>query len=272
MSGAVQACLADPCPQLKSDKAKVEALQVDAQLADAVYEPDPSKRQLPPAYREIRDKQSLMEMGLLPRQLEPQDSDFRAAVFQSDDGRTVVAFKGTTPTSLEDWKNNAQQEMFAKSSYYTEAQKISFAMKQSGTTPEFTGHSLGGGLASAAARRSGANASTFNAAGLNPNTLVGRESGGTIDRVYVKGDIVTGVQIGPASRAASDKDWALDPPKGIGNAIVRGLITGVGAVVGGPLGALATRGITLHSMGSVHKSLADKQQAISQEIALKCGP
>ncbi|NNE58293.1 MAG: DUF2974 domain-containing protein [Hellea sp.] len=286
MSTAVQSCPLDPCPQLSADKLRVAELQDEAKLAGAVYD-DPEARKLPEGYSEIRKEKELNEMGLSMKDLEPEDSGFRAAVFKKKDGKVVVAFKGTTMTSLEDWKNNAAQELKGKSDYYTRAQAISYELMESKVdNVSFTGHSLGGGLASAAARRSGKSASTFNAAGLNPKTLEDRPGGGHIDRVYVKGDIVTSIQIGPASKAASDKDWAIDPPKGIGARVKRALATGVGKLVGGwlggfagPIGAkvgsagggAAARGVMLHLMDSVDDSLQQKMESLQKEHSEKCG-
>ena len=280
MSTAVQQCPINPCAQLRADRAKLAQLSDDAMLSSAVYEPDPSKRVLPEGYREIRDPDELNEMGLTLNDLEPSDSGFRSAVFQGPDGRNVVAFKGTTFTSYEDWKNNAQQEVAGESDYYTRAQDIGYAIQESDVPNiSYTGHSLGGGLSSAAARRTGGNASTFNAAGLNPDTLQDRPGGGHIDRVYVKGDIVSGIQVGPASRAASDKDWALDPPQGIGARIKRAIGAGVGgflgSLIGGNIGAVggaaAVRGVMLHGMDAVHTSMAQKMASLNAEIEAKCG-
>ena len=297
-SAAVQGCPIR-CAQMRSELARLGEIQNEHRLSEAVYERDDAKRAAMlegTGFTEVTDEGELNAMGLTTGDLKPTDSNFRAGVFRNDEGRTVVAFKGTDFTNLEDWKNNVSQDMRGKADYYTRAQDIAFSMQQSGAEPSFTGHSLGGGLASAAARRTGANASTFNAAGLNPNTLVGRTPGGNIDRVYVKGDIVTGIQTGPLSNAASDKDWALDPPRGVGNWIKRNLAGGAGGLVGAIVGALgggaaagpggaaagggaggvggakAARGVILHLNDAIRQSLTDEHERRSNEIAQKCGP
>ena len=64
---------------------------------------------------------------------------------------------------------------------------------------DLTGHSLGGGLASAASQASGAGATTFNAAGLNSETLPmygAAPRASAITNYRVDGDILTGVQEG----------------------------------------------------------------------------
>ncbi len=284
---------------MRADLARLKELQNEHRLSEAVYERDDAKRAemlRGTGYTEVTDEAALNEMGLTTQDLKPTDSNFRAGVFENAQGEKVVAFKGTDFTSLEDWKNNIGQDLQGGSDYYSRAQYIALAMHQNGAQPSFTGHSLGGGLASAAARRIGANASTFNAAGLNPDTLVGRMAGGHIDRVYVKGDIVTGIQVGPVSKAASDKDWALDPPSGIGNWIKRSLAGGTGGFLGGlgggaaggavagpggawvgsragsAAGSKTARGVVLHLNSAIKQSLIDEHDRLEEETEQKCGP
>lgn len=298
-SGSAVQCCANNCAGMRAELARLKEIQNEHRLSEAVYERDDAKRaQMLQAtgFTEVTDEKELNRMGLTGRDLKPADSNFRAGVFQNAEGKTVVAFKGTDFTNLEDWKNNIGQDVKGKADYYTRAQNIAANMKQSGVQPSFTGHSLGGGLASAAARRIGANASTFNASGLNPATLTGRDPGGFIDRVYVKGDIVTGIQTGPLSNAASDKNWPLDPPSGIGNWLKRtaaggagGFLGGLGggaaggavagpggAVLGGRAGGLAgskaARGVVLHLNDAIRQSLKDERTRRENEIKQKCGP
>jgi len=95
------------------------------------------------------------DYGLDKKDLEPSGSGFRAAIYKADDGTTVLAFKGTE--SKEDWKNNFQQSLGFKSVYYDQAAAVGTTMKNNfGDKFEITGHSLGGGLASAAALATGA--------------------------------------------------------------------------------------------------------------------
>lgn len=89
----------------------------------------------------------------------------------TDDDRVVLAFAGTNPTSIEDWVNNAGQ-LAGLSSQHAEAMALAVALHHTyGDRLVFTGHSLGGGLASAAAIATGCPAVTFNAAGLSPTTV-----------------------------------------------------------------------------------------------------
>ena len=130
-----------------------------------------------------RDKDALDQIGLKPDDLNPPGTGFRAAVFErqtppfaADEAGYVVVFKGTTPGSLEDWRNNTRQGLDVNSPYYKQAVSIGKNVAEAVGQPanpavSFAGHSLGGGLASAAAQASGLPANTFNAAGLNAATV-----------------------------------------------------------------------------------------------------
>ena len=61
----------------------------------------------PPGATWVSDD-GLHAMGLDPQAFHPKNSDFRAALFYAADGTTVLAFKGTTSTSRQDWLNNGQ--------------------------------------------------------------------------------------------------------------------------------------------------------------------
>ena len=67
----------------------------------------------------------------------------------------------------------------------------------------FVGHSLGGGLASAAAGRTGLDAITFNAAGVSKTY---RGAPGKIVANYIRGDILSFLQdISPLPNAAGSR-------------------------------------------------------------------
>ncbi len=256
------------CPGLANEKGKYGQAQTKAKLANAVYQ-KPGQQDLPDGWNRATDD-DLRNLGLLDakgRKLtEIPDSDFRADVFKGPDGKYVVAFKGTTFTSLEDWKNNLQQGTGNRSDYYDRALMI--AEQINANQPEnveYVGHSLGGGLAAAAAATNGSPATTFNAAGLNDKTFLRHgilPNSGNTDAYYVEGDILNGLQ-----------DHALGlMPKGAGGRVplspadamtwgdvTAGAITGVvaGPVFGVVAGAGA-RGVRLHGMDSVEAALAKR--------------
>jgi hypothetical protein len=133
---------------------------------------------------------------------EDKKNGFHAALYESDiDGTKVLVFEGTEMSSWQDWKTNLQQGMGMETYQYTRAMKIAKDMKKiHGSNLEIAGHSLGGGLASAAAGVTGLKTSTFNSAGLHPNTV--KRQGGSIETAnksvtsrYVKGEILTMAQL-----------------------------------------------------------------------------
>jgi len=103
-------------------------------------------------------------------------------------GKYVLAFAGTENPAINknvwnalswsewaDWLNNFYQAFGDGADQYTYAIAIGAAFTNNpnlnSSNTYITGHSLGGGLASAAAIASGFHAYTFNAAGLHPNTV-----------------------------------------------------------------------------------------------------
>jgi hypothetical protein len=131
----------------------------------------------PPGFIKATEAQ-LKSMQLSQKMLEPRGSQFRAAVYMKDpavwglkpDPASVIAFRGSTPDK-EDWDNNFAQGVDREALYYRRAVEIGNKLAASGSLVRIVGHSLGGGLASAAQGGSGLNASTYNAAGLHPNTV-----------------------------------------------------------------------------------------------------
>jgi hypothetical protein len=204
-----------------------------AKLAQDVYDPGKGP---PEGWTNIsNDPEKMAKYGLTPDDMSMDGSQFRAQVYEpkpevfGNDMKPSVAFKGTTPTSWEDWKNNGQQAMSIDSPYYQRATEIGTAMGRSGAagSVDVVGHSLGGGMASAASRASGASGYTFNAAGLHSGTVA--RYGGTvhtpavenITAYRVKGEFLTGIQ---------EQGW-----KGTAAAAGAGLL-------GGPIGALLGAG------------------------------
>lgn len=124
------------------------------------------------------------------KQLQPKQSGFRAEIYIPDksvfgeDAKPVLVFKGSTGEIIdpdaprgrresggEDFLNNGQQGIGMRSDYYDRAMQLAAVMNQASRGNfEIAGHSLGGGMASAASAVTGARATTFNAAGLHPDT------------------------------------------------------------------------------------------------------
>lgn len=200
-----------------------------ARLADGAYRPG----EAPTGWKNIsNDPEKLAQHGLRPKELRIEGSNFGAEVYEPDpavfgnDMKPTVAFKGIQ--NAEDWNNNFAQGVNRDSPYYERAVRIGRDLKQSGADVSITGHSLGGGLASAASRASGLPADTFNAAGLHPETVT--RYGGSlhtpaqenINAYRVDGDVLTGAQeqsVGGTALAA----LAGAPLAGLPGALIGGL-------------------------------------------------
>jgi hypothetical protein len=260
------------CSELAQEKAALAEAQTKAKLASAVYQ-NPEQQSLPDGWSRATDD-DLRNLGLMDSQgrklTEIPDSDFRADVFKGPDGRYVVAFKGTTPTSLEDWKSNIQQGMGNPTAYYTRALRIADQIHANQPdNVEYVGHSLGGGLASAAAAKYGSPATTFNAAGLHDKTLLRTgivPNPDNIDAYYVEGDILSTLQdnsFGMAPKAAGER-IPLSPADSITWGDVKaGVIVGaLASPVFGVVAAKGARGVRLHGMDSVEDALAKRMGQI----------
>lgn len=123
----------------------------------------------------------------LIRQFHPDSSGFRAEIYLPDPSvlgpgfKPVLAFKGSsgevlTPSGLRDTSaedfvaNNFPQSVGLETDYYDRAMRLATTLKDRGLDFEITGHSLAGGMASAASAVTGMRATTYNAAGLHPVT------------------------------------------------------------------------------------------------------
>lgn len=119
--------------------------------------------------------------------LQPDKSGFRAEIYVPDPAvigpgfKPTLVFKGSRghvlengelrDTSLEDFVgNNLPQSIGLETDYYTRSMAVAEILKRAGLAFDITGHSLGGGMASAASAVTGMRAVTFNAAGLHPET------------------------------------------------------------------------------------------------------
>jgi hypothetical protein len=146
-------------------------------LANDPNAPEDLRSNPPPGFTSATPKQ-LKAMGLDEEMLNPDGSNFKAAVYVKDPAvwganpkpEAVVAFRGSTPAE-EDWQNNFAQDANKESKYYHNAVQIGNTLAMNNCSAHIVGHSLGGGLASAAQGGSGLTASTYNAAGLHPETV-----------------------------------------------------------------------------------------------------
>jgi uncharacterized Zn-binding protein involved in type VI secretion len=227
-----------------------------ARLSQNVYDvantaPGSPPPQAPPGWRNISaDREALAQYNLTPSDLRTA-SGFQAAVYEPDpkvfgaDAKPVVAFKGTSSGS--DWKNNINQGLNRESEYYARATNVGRKVGRSRQSVDMTGHSLGGGLASAASTASGHPGWTFNAAGLHPKTVprylnspdARPIDASRIEAYRVENELLTGVQE--------------QGVKGTLGAAAVGLAIGgpVGAAIGA-LGKLLVSGSMPGAVGSPH--------------------
>lgn len=120
----------------------------------------------------------LRKSGVDPTLLENKSSGFLAAMYGDGHGHYVLAYSGTDEP--KDWLTNFGQGLGFETSQYNQAMALAMQAKVAyGDGLVLTGHSLGGGLAAAAAVATDTPAITFNAAGVHNRTF---------DRIGLDGD------------------------------------------------------------------------------------
>ena len=175
-----------------------------ARLAADVYDHTPADSHTPEGWKNISsDPDAMTKFGLRSTDLSIPNTNFRMQVYAPDpdvfgaDFKPTVVFQGTDPSSWDDWSNNFRQGAGANSPYYEKAVEIGTKLRRKAADVDIAGHSLGGGMASAASVASGLPATTYNAAGLNPETVA--KYGGTvttpsIQAYRVDGEVLTWAQ------------------------------------------------------------------------------
>ena len=149
---------------------------VDAQLAEDVYRNNP---------------QGAGDYSMVGSPYVDAASGGRAVLYANTTGDSVLVYAGTTLGSASNWIANFKQAFGFKSAQYEWG--IDLAVNLSGSNPglRFAGHSLGGGIASAAAIVTGGSANIFNAAGVHNNTLRGfSRSHGSVNYHYSNFDVL----------------------------------------------------------------------------------
>lgn len=276
------------CGKLQIARDKIKKAKARAMMAGKTYTEGPGG--LPQGVREA-SKADLQKLGLhdgVNDMTKIKDSDFGCKVFVETDPVTkaesyVVAFKGTTPTSVEDWGANLAQALGMKSEYYSQAILIAkTASEMAPGSVHYVGHSLGGGMASAAAAAANASATTFNAAGVNPKTVgrLGKDfAGAVVDAYFVDGDVLSGVQDAlPISEAVGQRIPLPPAPETMATKAKEAAIgSGVGAAVGaltGPVGGIlaglgvkkVVEGVRKHGMDEVIAAIDQEADKVQQEM------
>jgi hypothetical protein len=190
-----------------------------ANLSDCVYNKSKNLDECRDRREEAKIKEvandELNDLGLSKNDFSDPNSGFKAKLYYDEDKHDyVLAFAGTDGLDVDDWENNIEQARRGISKQYKQAMalahKLNNILEKQGKSLTFTGHSLGGGLASAASMVTGKKAVTFNAAGLHIGTafLWGQNPGvpekeiiknwinrnSLIDAYYVRGKGLNQVQ------------------------------------------------------------------------------
>ncbi|MGM0488313.1 MAG: lipase family protein [Planctomycetota bacterium] len=222
--------------------------------------------------------------------MDNEDTGFAAGVYHDHiSGKNILAFQGTDATSWDDWYNNIQQGLGNAPEQYKTATRIANELEHwrkgsvdtliTSTAPSawvITGHSLGGGLASAASMVSDVRAATFNAAGLHPNSLepylwlsdeAMHSQGEDLITAYVVDwdilnnlqdagditiDILVNVPTAVGDRVTLDSDLDIEMANGVFKVLVGGVISvlggsGVGTTISGVMDILTTM-VTAHGI------------------------
>lgn len=149
------------------------------------------------------DDAQLRRAGIDPAALDDAKSGFKARIYGDAEGRHVLAYSGTDEG--KDWITNFGQGLGFETAQYNQAMALARQAKVAfGEDVVITGHSLGGGLAAAAAVSTDTPAVTFNASGVHDKTLsrigldpdaAAREAeNGLIRRYAVKNEFLTELQ------------------------------------------------------------------------------
>nr|WP_045394430.1 PAAR domain-containing protein [Vibrio rotiferianus] len=274
-----------------------------AMLSDHIYTLDKPVDELDDRRKQLADDfdndsgwslasdEDLDDLGLPKEYLRVGETNFKAEVYMpdtevfGDDSKPVLVFRGTE--NGEDWLNNIRQGLNREndSDYYKQAVTIGIKLEQSGSAIEIAGHSLGGGLTSAASKAGGFKATTFNSAGLHKKTVarygVAPEHQGSDDnitRYRIDGELLTYFQEDAplinraAPSAIGNTTHSLPKPKsltltaaGVGGAIAAGLGSRgamIGALAGGAIGYAGVKGkekLDLHGMDMMREAIEERK-------------
>ena len=146
---------------------------------------------MPSGWSQLSDEE-LEAMGLDPSSFNDVPSGFQSALYKHKDGEYALAFAGTNdgPDVKVDIDQNFGKQTVQYSKAVTLGQQVSKAVGDNKLV--YTGHSLGGGLATTAALVTNKSAVTFNGAGVNLRTLRRHGvSSGMIDNRINQGKLIS---------------------------------------------------------------------------------
>ena len=222
------------------------------------------------------DDEGLVDLGLNPDDFNDR-SGYQAALYvdrgplpetqcrefegREPESRYVLANRGTDISSPADWSTNFRQGVGLNSRQHQVAVRLARQVyDRVGGRITFTGHSLGGGLASAQSLETGAPAVTFNAAGLDRATIEPVSSPGAgghrIAAYHVDDDVLSLMQDNPLLMQMLAGPAALELDPAVGRRAVLSSERGgvIGALMGIGINAVITS-VTGHLIDSVIASL-----------------
>jgi len=235
--------------------------------------------------------EQLNDLGIDPLDLIIDETNFRAQVYIPDpavfgpNAKAVLIFRGTESGS--DWTQaNIPQGINRDSAYYERAVRLGKKLKKDPPLPiEIAGHSLGGGLASAASKAADLLATTFNSAGLHKETVerygVKRANQGSDDnitRYRIDGELLTFLQEDIplvslfAPDAIGNTTHNLPKPKSLtmealGASTTLGLGFGVGGASAGYAAVKGKEKFDLHGMDMMREGIEERKVADLHSLA-----
>lgn len=201
---------------------------------------------LPEGYSQVSDD-DIEALGLDPADFGPH-SNPQAFLYQTPDGGYVVGFQGSV--EVGDWVTNGRQALGFDDPQFQAAMELGAQVNEAtGGNVTFTGHSLGGGLASAAALATGQPAVVFGASGVHPNTaaaaaeirgegaagesVLSEASQGQIRAYTLETDGVTNGSAAVGAPAAPGTQIVMETPDSWQRDVVTGVSGTLGGIVGG---------------------------------------
>lgn len=168
--GPFETNVQDALTRLERNNVAVER----ARLSGHVYDSNKIPPVAPPEGWHMLTPQELAQVGASPELLLDPKTGFKAAVYQSSfevPPKLVIAYAGTEDKL--DIMADLRQGIGREEKQYNQSMRLADVVTKAvgKADVETTGHSLGGGLASAASVVTGTQGYTFNAAGLHVNTI-----------------------------------------------------------------------------------------------------
>lgn len=209
-----------PSEEVEQMKANLKAdiqLLIDALVADDVYRKPGAPGGPPPGTKRLSDNPADLPPALRDVVWDDPESGFRAALYQLENGKIALVYEGTTLNSIKDWRANIRQGLGFETVQYTQAISLANEVhKVYGDQVHLVGHSLGGGQAAASGIVTGVTATTFNAAGVHPNTVerYGKNFSSVNELIAnhrVEGEVLTSIQ------EESILNWAFPDALGVQN-------------------------------------------------------